>query len=184
MFNRSSLLLCRFALIVLLAFSFAACSSCKKAPYKAPVGVQPLPGGDIDPITGQPRVSAGNLNEVRPLGGANGEVSADLKTIFFEYDSYALSGDAVRILESNAQWIKGHANVQIQIEGHCDNRGSVEYNVNLGQKRASAVREQLARCGVEPSRMTTISYGSARPMESGDNEAAWRKNRRAQFLVF
>jgi peptidoglycan-associated lipoprotein len=182
MFNRS-LLLCRLVLIVLLAFSFAACSSCKKAPYKAPTGVQPL-GGDIDPATGLPRGSAGNLSEVRPLGGS-GEVSPDLQVIPFDYDSYSLSADALRLCETNAQWIKSHPNVQqVQIEGHCDSRGSVEYNVNLGQKRASAVREQLARSGVDPNRMTTISYGKERPLDPSENEAAWRKNRRVQFLVF
>ena len=89
-----------------------------------------------------------------------------------------------RRLEQNAAWIKSHPNVTIQIEGHCDARGSTGYNLGLGQKRADSVRESLVKLGVAADRLVTISYGSERPIDPGQNESAYAKNRRAQFLAY
>ena len=115
---------------------------------------------------------------------ADTKVLSELRTVYFDYNSYQLSQETAQTLEANAQWIKGHSDVNIQIEGHCDERGSNEYNINLGQKRADAVREYLFRLGVDPKRITTVSYGEERPIDPGHDEAAWAKNRRAQFLVY
>jgi peptidoglycan-associated lipoprotein len=109
---------------------------------------------------------------------------SELKTIYFDFDSYALSEDAKSLLEGNYEWLKAHPGIHVLIEGHCDERGTVEYNLNLGQKRADAVREYLILKGLDPSTLHTISYGEERPESDGHDESAWTQNRRVQFLVY
>ena len=104
-----------------------------------------------------------------------------LQTIHFDFDSYALRADAREILKKNAEKIKQTPGVLIQIEGHCDERGTQEYNMALGEKRALATRDYLIKLGVDPNRLITISYGEEDPIDPGHNEAAWAKNRRAEF---
>ncbi|OFZ17841.1 MAG: peptidoglycan-associated lipoprotein [Bdellovibrionales bacterium RBG_16_40_8] len=105
-----------------------------------------------------------------------------LSTIHFAYDSSALDTTARDILKSNADWIKSNSKVIIQIEGHCDARGSVEYNLALGERRAKAVKDYLSTLGVGGKRMTIISYGKEKPLELGDTEAVYARNRRANFV--
>lgn len=104
-----------------------------------------------------------------------------LQTVYFDYDSYDLRSDALSTLERNADKIKQVPGVIIQVEGHCDERGTQEYNLALGEKRALAVRSHLMRLGVSGDRIITISYGEEDPVDYGHNEAAWAKNRRAEF---
>jgi peptidoglycan-associated lipoprotein len=107
-----------------------------------------------------------------------------LRTVYFDYDSAALTGEAQKILSENALWLRERANIEVQIEGHCDERGTVEYNFNLGQRRADAVRDFLISQGISPNILHTISFGEERPVDPAHNEDAWRKNRRVQFLVY
>jgi len=109
------------------------------------------------------------------------EVIASLKTVYFDFDKYNLRDDARRTLERNAEILKNNPNVKVVVEGHCDERGTNEYNLALGENRANAVRDYLTRIGVDPSRLSTISYGEERPVAMGHDEAAWSQNRRAQF---
>ena len=104
-----------------------------------------------------------------------------LKTIYFDYDSYSLRPDALSALSQNADMIKQAPGVIVQIAGHCDERGTQEYNLALGERRALAVREHLMKLGVSGDRMVTISYGEEFPAEMGSSESAWAKNRRAEF---
>jgi len=104
-----------------------------------------------------------------------------LQNVYFDYDSFALRPDALRTLSENADKIKQVPNVLIQIEGHCDERGTQEYNLALGERRALAVREHLIKLGVSGDRMVTISYGEERPAVEGHDESAWCKNRRSEF---
>ncbi len=104
-----------------------------------------------------------------------------LQIVYFDYNSYDLRPDATTALESNADKIKRVPGVIIQVEGHCDERGTQEYNLALGEKRALAVRSHLIRLGVSGDRIITISYGEEDPMDYGHTEAAWAKNRRAEF---
>lgn len=104
-----------------------------------------------------------------------------LKVVYFDYNSYSLRPDALASLKDNADLIKRNANALIQIEGHCDERGTQEYNLALGEKRALAVREYLMSMGVSGDRMVTISYGEEDPQDAGHSEAAWSSNRRSQF---
>ena len=141
-------------------------------------GVAPIEPGQVTEVV------PGQLAEASQDRTANPMEVPELQTIYFAYDSYSLSGEMQQRLEQTAAWIQGHPGVTIQIEGHCDERGSTEYNLALGQKRADSVRETLARMGVAPERLVTISYGSERPVDPASNESAWAKNRRAQFLAY
>jgi len=109
---------------------------------------------------------------------------AELETVYFDFDQSVILQDAASILDRNAAWISTNANFHIQIEGHCDERGTLEYNINLGQLRADAVREYLVMSGIDPGRLHSISYGEERPMDTGMGETSLAKNRRVQFLVY
>ena len=104
-----------------------------------------------------------------------------LKRIYFDYNSFALRADAIETLRRNAELIKQEPGVVIQIEGHCDERGTQEYNLALGEKRALATREHLMNLGISGNRLVTISYGEEDPMSMGHDESAWSQNRRSQF---
>ena len=129
-------------------------------------------------------------------GGSNGELDPDvvregdfvpvpksLKDIYFDYDKSEIRGDQRDTLAANAEWIKKNPKVKVQVEGHCDERGTEEYNLALGERRASTIRDYLISYGVEPDRIYSISYGEEMPVDPATSEAAWAKNRRAHFLV-
>ncbi len=98
--------------------------------------------------------------------------------VFFAYDKFDLSADARRTLERQAAWLKQYASVRLTVEGHADERGTREYNLALGERRANAAKDYLVALGVPASRLTTVSYGKERPSVLGSNEAAWSQNRR------
>jgi len=104
-----------------------------------------------------------------------------LQTVYFDFDSSALRPDAMETLRQNAEKIKQVPGVVIQLAGHCDERGTQEYNLALGERRALAVRNYLIQLGVSGDRLVTISYGKERPAVEGHNESAWAKNRRVEF---
>jgi peptidoglycan-associated lipoprotein len=117
--------------------------------------------------------------------GIEGEVleSKLLKDIHFDFDKYDIRpGDAL-ILKENAALLTKHPTVKIQIEGHCDERGTVEYNLALGERRANSTKKYLISLGISPERISTISYGEERPLDPGHNEEAWAKNRRAHTII-
>ncbi len=101
--------------------------------------------------------------------------------IFFEFDSSTLSAEAESILRAKAEWMRRNPSLTIVIEGHCDNRGTTEYNLALGERRAESVKRFLIDLGIAETRIRTISFGEERPLVMGDNEEAWAKNRRAHF---
>jgi peptidoglycan-associated lipoprotein len=117
--------------------------------------------------------------------GIEGEVleTTFLKDIYFAFDRYDLSDEARRILTENAKVALAHPNLVIQIEGHCDERGSNEYNLALGERRAVSAKLYLIRLGVKGDRLSTISYGEEMPADPGHTEEAWTKNRRCHFVI-
>lgn len=106
-----------------------------------------------------------------------------LKTVYFEFDKSDLTDETRAVLRANADWLTENAKFNIVIEGHCDERGTIEYNLALGQRRAQAVRDYLASLGVASSRARSVSYGEERPVDYGHTEGAWAKNRRAEFVI-
>ncbi len=117
----------------------------------------------------------------RPASGM-GDNSA-FRSVYFDFDRSDLTADARAGLQANSSYLKANSGVAITIEGHCDERGSAEYNLALGKRRADAAYKYLADLGIESSRMTTVSYGKERPAVEGHNELAWAKNRRDDFKV-
>ena len=103
--------------------------------------------------------------------------------VFFDYDSFDLDADAQELLHDQAAWLKQYGNVNATVEGHCDERGTREYNLALGEKRAQAVKNYLVALGVSSSRLATISYGKERPAVIGSNDGAWSQNRRSVTIV-
>ena len=109
--------------------------------------------------------------------------SSPLKDVFFDFDRYDLSADARAVLRANAEWLKTNLAVRVEIEGHCDERGTSEYNLALGAKRAQAAREYLATLGVASERLSTTSFGEEIPLCKEANEGCWKQNRRARFVI-
>jgi len=109
-------------------------------------------------------------------------VPVSLQDVFFDFDKYAIRDDARQALSTDAKALTENTDMKVLLEGHCDERGTVEYNLALGQKRADAARSYLVQYGVDASRLSTISYGKERPFVQGHDESAWSQNRRVHFV--
>lgn len=109
--------------------------------------------------------------------------SSPLKEIYFDFDSYDLRPDARDTLQTNTAWLKASPAVRVEIEGHADERGTNEYNLALGAKRAQAAKDYLATLGIAAGRLLTISYGEEVPVCREHNESCWQRNRRARFVI-
>jgi len=120
----------------------------------------------------------------QPVPGTQEDLAVSVgDRVFFDYDSVVLNAEATSILDGQAAWLKQYPDVVITIEGHADERGTREYNLALGDRRANAVRNYLMALGIDQERILTISYGEERPADPGDHEAAWAQNRRAVTTV-
>ena len=103
--------------------------------------------------------------------------------VFFAFDSSAISPDSAEILDTQVKWLKDHKKINVIVQGYCDERGTREYNLALGERRANAVKQYLVSQGIAADRISVISYGKERPAVLGNNEAAWAQNRRAVTVV-
>ncbi len=119
---------------------------------------------------------------LEPIPNA-GELRAELENIYFDFDAYVLSQDARNTLLKHADMMKKDSSVAVQIEGHCDERGSDEYNLALGEKRARAAMQYMVTMGIPPKRLSVISYGREKPADVGHDEASWARNRRDEFVI-
>ena len=106
-----------------------------------------------------------------------------LNSVFFDYDKYSLSKSAQKVLIKNADWLKKDPSLKIQLEGYCDERGTNNYNLALGNKRAHKVKQEREILGINKDRMLTVSYGEEKPFCSERTESCWSQNRRVQFLI-
>lgn len=136
-------------------------------------------GSDADG-SGAPDVSSVNMN-FDPVGSDSGTISG-LFTINFPYDQAILDEANKTKLNQNAEWIKAKGNIVVQIEGHCDSRGSVEYNLALGERRAKAVKSYLVSMGISGDKLRVVSYGEEKPVATGETDQAYAQNRRANFV--
>lgn len=162
------------ALSTLLIASLALTVACKSKP-KVEENLGGAEGQQLDSsVTSQPM-------SFDAQGSDSGKIDG-LRTVHFDFDSSTIGVDARKELADNANWIKNNPKVTVQIEGHCDKQGSVEYNLSLGERRAKAVKNYLTGLGVDSKRLTIISYGEEKPLDPGDTEAAYAKNRRANFV--
>ena len=165
----------KYATPLLITSSLVLAGCAKKAPDDLP----PPPVGTTQPT--------GPTGPVGPgyAPGSQGDFLANTMSdrILFDTDRYNVDSQDQVILQSQAQWLAQHPNSRITIEGHADERGTRDYNLALGERRANAAKNYLASLGVSPSRMTTVSYGKERPDALGSNESAWAQNRRAVSVV-
>ncbi|OGG56052.1 MAG: peptidoglycan-associated lipoprotein [Candidatus Handelsmanbacteria bacterium RIFCSPLOWO2_12_FULL_64_10] len=121
--------------------------------------------------------------EERARAEAEARAARTFSNVYFDYDRFNIRDDQKPALASHAEKLKANSDFKVTVEGHCDERGTIEYNLALGQKRADSTRSFLVRAGVEAGRLTTVSYGKERPADPGHDESAWGKNRRAEFKV-
>jgi peptidoglycan-associated lipoprotein len=140
------------------------------------------PAGETGPDVRSLGAEAARNEDFTPSNLETGE-GGPLEDIHFEYDSANLNDQARSMLEKHALWLQSHRDAKVMVEGHCDERGTVEYNLALGEKRARAARDYLASLGVASGRLRTVSYGKERPLDTASTEAAWAANRRAHFTV-
>jgi peptidoglycan-associated lipoprotein len=177
-FNTRSAL--RLALIATAAVSMAACASKPKPTYPttAPAPTAPPPAPDRNPAPPPSAVSQA------PLPGSEQDFVINVgDRVYFDFDRYEVRSDATGLLDAQAGWLKRYPAVQIRIEGNCDERGTREYNLALGARRANAVRDYLASHGVDPGRITTVSYGKEKPVDLGSGDEADQKNRNAHTAI-
>ncbi len=177
----------------LIAAVVAGACAKKPAPVARPTPPPVTSGGRTTPAPPEPPRPVSEPVPVPPEPipeDAVGSKSLDdlnrdspLKPVFFELDSSELSGTAQSLLQENAGVMRKFATWQITIEGHCDERGSAEYNLALGERRALAARDYLVSLGIAATRVRTVSYGKEFPFDPGHEEGAWLKNRRAHFVI-
>jgi peptidoglycan-associated lipoprotein len=166
-----------FLLPVLL---FMGCST-TPAPKPQESKMQPQQRAVVRKQVKAPVSQSGSSLDAHREGKA--PVSGPLKDIYFDFDQYDLRADARDTLKAHAKWLKDNISGQVELEGHCDERGTGEYNLALGAKRAQAAKEYLVTSGVAANRITTISYGKELPVCTEHTEACWQRNRRDRFVV-
>lgn len=167
------------ALVALLAI---AASGCAKKPAKTP----PVPAASTETTTPTPTPTptpAPTPPPPAPEPAKPAVTARDLQIVYFAYDSFTLDDAARAVLDSNAKLLRDNAGLNLSLDGHTDERGTVEYNQALGQKRAEAVQQYLTDAGIPASRFRVISYGKERPADEGHDESAWAKNRRVEFTA-
>ena len=169
----------KFFISTLMVLFLAACATTPKDSADSSGSGSSSSGSDVS--------SEGTITETTGSGIVSGS-QEDLivnvgDRVFFGYDSSDLDSDALELLQDQVAWLKQNSDVTVTIEGHCDERGTREYNLALGEKRAQAVKNYLIGLGINPDRVSTISYGKERPAVVGSNDGAWAQNRRSVTLV-
>jgi peptidoglycan-associated lipoprotein len=174
------------ALACVLVLGFAV--SCKPKVKPAPV-VQEKPQvkeqAKVEKAEPAPVVKPAFSEEELFLSKSLDQINKEkpLAMIHFDYDKFVIRDDAKSVMESNAAWLKKYRTAKVLIEGHCDERGTEDYNLALGEKRAKSAYDYLISLGIPAERMKTLSYGKSQPLDMGKDEAAWQRNRRDQFVV-
>ena len=159
------MLLKKLTLVSLVVLGVVACTDDKKK---------------VEEVVQAP--AAANADEVK-VDKESGKVDFAKEVVYFEFDDSSLTKEGMSQLDMLAKYLDNNAAVKLTIEGNTDDRGSVEYNLALGQRRSEAVKKYLTTVGVKENRLATVSFGEEKPNETGGNEAAWAKNRRAEFVV-
>lgn len=164
----------KIALIVLFLFSGLVGCASKSATSD---------DGKVSPFDMKKQEQVKGADDASTQGGAvpSHDSMAGLERIHFDFDQFTLSAEARSVLTQNAKFLKANSGVQAVIEGHCDERGSDEYNLALGESRALAAKSYLISLGISGKRLSVISYGEEKPLRNASNEAAWAQNRRAEF---
>jgi peptidoglycan-associated lipoprotein len=164
------------------ATTAASAAAPAPAPSAAPPAPTPSPSAPAASAAPAAAAAAAPAQAPRPVPKEFMAVAA-LKEVYFDFDKYDIRAEDAKTLDANAAWLKSNADNLVLIEGHCDERGTNEYNLALGERRAKATMNYLVSQGIQANRITIISYGEERPVCNEKTEACWAKNRRANFLV-
>jgi peptidoglycan-associated lipoprotein len=173
----------RFLAVIALALTLTACTTTKdqQGDVGEQVTIEDYESISPDPLSGT-EVYGGELGGLMP--GTQQDLVVNVgDRVFFGYDRYDLTPEAQNVLSMQAQWMQQYPHVNVTIEGHADERGTREYNLALGERRATSVKNYLTAMGVDPRRITTISYGKERPAVHESNPSAWAQNRRGVTKV-
>lgn len=177
----------RSALTVLILAAVMGLAGCShKPPRVAPSTNTTVPANG----SGAESSGAAGANANEGPGTANGGAEAGgpqegllaKRTIYFDFDSSEIKGEGTDIIAAHAKYLAGHSNIKVRLEGNTDERGSREYNIGLGERRAQAVRRALLLQGASDAQISTVSYGAERPVDPGHDEASWAKNRRVEIV--
>ncbi|MBF0208646.1 MAG: peptidoglycan-associated lipoprotein Pal [Oligoflexia bacterium] len=173
--TRSLLRFLGSVLVLTLVLALFGCASEKKKDSKdaAAAGTEASAEKSAD----------GNGPKFELYADSDSSKAGDLRTVYFPYDSDVITPDAESVLKGNIGFLNQFGTLKIQIEGHCDERGSVQYNLALGERRAKSVKNYLVASGVNADRITLISLGKEKPVDLGHNEDSWSKNRRGNFVI-
>ncbi len=167
----------------LLVFFLAACSTTPKDTADSSGSGSSSSSSDVS-STGEGTVTETSPDSNTIVPGSQEDLIVNVgDRVFFDYDSSDLDSDAQELLQDQVAWLKQYSDVSVIIEGHCDERGTREYNLALGEKRAQSVKNYLIGLGISADRVSTISYGKERPAVVGSNDGAWAQNRRSVTLV-
>jgi peptidoglycan-associated lipoprotein len=164
---------------LMVSAALLALAACSKTPK--PADLPPPPPAETTQPAPPPPSNMGS--SVVPGSRADFLAQAGSDTVHFATDSYDVDSEAQSILTAQVAWLKKYPNVRVTVEGHCDERGTREYNLALGDKRGNSAKTFLVNAGIDASRLTVISYGKERPVDTGSDEAAWAQNRRAVTVV-
>lgn len=186
----------RVFLVMLVVLSLALAFGCRTRAKKAEVVPEPVPPV-VEPEPERPAVEVAPPTDfvkepevaAEDLSGSTEELTERaqrlgwIRDVFFEFDSFTLSADGQDALAVTASWLKAHPEFSLLIEGHCDERGTQQYNLALGDRRANIAKDYIVTLGVDAGRVRTISYGEERPFATGSDESSWSQNRRAHMTL-
>ena len=161
MLRKLSIVFVSFSLVV----GFVGCKSAPKTDETE------TPGGEM------------NAGDANVMGDSDSNKAMGMETIHFKYDSFVIDSEGKQALKTNAGIMKANPSLKVQIEGHCDQRGGIQYNIALGEKRANNVRDAMVKAGITKDRLATISYGKERLIDTAMTDEAFAKNRRANFVI-
>jgi peptidoglycan-associated lipoprotein len=163
------------ALLLAISLALSACASKPPKPTETPAPREVNPGAE-----GTGAASANAAADDESAGPSAGLLAT--RVIYFDFDNAEIKGDGIAVVAAHAKYLAAHSAVRVRLEGHTDERGSREYNIGLGERRAQSVRRALLLQGVSDAQMSTVSYGEERPAAPGHDEAAWAKNRRVEIV--
>lgn len=181
----------KLALVTMLLTMLVAVSCSKKAVEVDPTTAETTPLEAVTETTPDDGTAAEDAAQIaeeelmKKEAAAHADALAAFENTYiaFNYDSSAIQDSEIANIEAKADWLKENPGVRITIEGHCDDRGTTDYNLALGDRRAARVKALLKSLGIDAGRMVTVSYGEERPVDPAATEAAWAKNRRAHFVI-
>ena len=183
-------------LLLIVSLCVVAASGCRSRPKAEPPKSVPPAVAETAPSAPEVAVETPDRDFVNPTADTGDVLSEDIREAdrmarergwirdaFFAFDASTLDGDAESALTQSGTWLRQHPELRIRIEGHCDERGTEQYNLALGQRRADSAKHYLTDLGVKPAQLAAISFGAEKPRATGHDEAAWQQNRRARLAL-